>query len=192
MDLPSTFKDIAPFLQHPLVLVGFVILLFFGILTALFKAGILPPLPKRTAGDVVKRVINFGFAIALLVILLGFWEHLREGDKKEGQTRGGTSHDSTKTDKHDSSAIKRDNNGIYSHTGTKVYFKITLLVPSDLNDAEILVDGRPADVITRNLTSVIIRMEKREISQKIVVRNSFRQCISRVFVDRDSQLQPCL
>lgn len=192
MDLPSTFKDIAPFLQHPLVLVGFVILLFFGILTALFKAGILPPLPKRTAGDVVKRVINFGFVIALLVILFGFLEHLREGDKKEGQTRGGASSDSTKSDKHDSWAIKRDSNGINSHGVAKVYYKITLLVPSDLNDAEILVDGKPADVITRNLTSVTIRMEKLEISQKIVVRNSFRQCISRVLVDRDSQLQPCL
>ena len=68
----STFKDIAPYLTQPLVLVGFVLLLFFGIHRTLLKAGIIPPLTARTGGKVVQLLLRYGFVIALVVILSGF------------------------------------------------------------------------------------------------------------------------
>ena len=192
MDLPTTFKDIAPYLQHPLVLTGFVILLFFGILTALFKAGILPSLPKKMAAEIVKRVINYGFIIALLIIVLGFWQHFRDqsGGKDSGDKR--LPADSSLKVKHDSTARSPNAGPDTKQPKLKLYFKVTLLLPSDLNDAEILVDGKLADVIERKLTAVVIRMEKRDVSQGIVVQNSFRVCSTRVLVDGDKQLQPCL
>lgn len=66
------FENIAPFLSNPLVLIGFVVLIFFGLLRTLLKTGIIPPLPRTTGGDVLKQLLKYAFLIALLIILLGF------------------------------------------------------------------------------------------------------------------------
>ena len=58
------FAKIAPFLTHPLVLTGFVLMLFFGLLKALLKAGIIPQLTQATGGAVVKLLLKYGFIIA--------------------------------------------------------------------------------------------------------------------------------
>jgi hypothetical protein len=70
--VPAGFKEIAPYLMHPLVLVGFVALLFFGIHRALIKSGIIPPLSERSGSTVVKLLLRYGFQLALVVIVLGF------------------------------------------------------------------------------------------------------------------------
>jgi len=49
----SSFDSIAPFLSHPLVLIGFVVALFFGIHGKLLKTGIIPPLSARAGSRVV-------------------------------------------------------------------------------------------------------------------------------------------
>ncbi len=192
MDIPGTFRDIAPFLQHPLVLVGFVILLFFGILTALLKAGILPQLPQKTAGDIVKRAINFGFIIALLIITLGFWEHFNDRDGKDGRDGTGTRSDTTHPHTRDTSVIAHQGADRKDLPAKKVYCRVTLLFPSEYNDAEILVDGRLADIIERRLNSVIIRMLKSGKVQKIVLRNNGGECTTREIVDGDRELRLCL
>lgn len=66
------FATIAPFLTHPLVLTGFVSMLFFGLLKTLLKAGIMPELTQATGGAVVKLLVKYGFIIALTITLLGF------------------------------------------------------------------------------------------------------------------------
>jgi Flp pilus assembly protein TadD len=68
----QAFKDIAPYLSHPLVLIGFGLFLVFGIQRTLLKAGIIPPLTTRTGGKVVQTLLRYGFIIALLIIMLGF------------------------------------------------------------------------------------------------------------------------
>ncbi len=68
----QAFKDIAPYLTHPLVLVGFVLLLFFGVHRSLLKAKIIQPLTVRTGGKVVQLFLRYGFVVALAVIVLGF------------------------------------------------------------------------------------------------------------------------
>jgi hypothetical protein len=70
MELP--FDKIAPTLTHPLVLIGFCIMLFFGVLRVMTSAGILPALSKGVAGDVIRIIIKYGFALAVLIIVLGF------------------------------------------------------------------------------------------------------------------------
>jgi hypothetical protein len=66
------FRDIAPYLTHPLVLVGFVLFAVFGIHRALLKAARISPLTPRASGTVVQALLRNGFVIALLVIVLGF------------------------------------------------------------------------------------------------------------------------
>jgi hypothetical protein len=66
------FSKVAPFLTHPLVLIGFVVLLFFGLIKALLKAKIVPVLDPNAGGDVVKLFLRYGFVVALLIIGLGF------------------------------------------------------------------------------------------------------------------------
>ena len=193
MDIPSTFKDIAPFLQHPLVLTGFVVLLFFGILTGLLKAKILPQLPQKAAGDIVKRIINYGFIIALLIITLGFWEHLNEHDTRGRSDGGVIAPDTTVSRPRDSLlAVHHSTDGDH-RPDKKVYCMVTPYVPSEYNDAEIRVDGRPADVVDRTPMTVTVRVAKSEKAQEIVLRSKGGgECTTSVLVDGDKQLRPCL
>ena len=70
--LLQAFKAIAPHLSNPLVLIGFVLLLFFSLHRTLLKAGIIPPLSTRTGGKVVQILLRYGFVVALVIIVLGF------------------------------------------------------------------------------------------------------------------------
>jgi tetratricopeptide (TPR) repeat protein len=66
------FADYARYLQHPLVLIGFLLLLFFGVHRALLRSGILPPLTAQSGSKVVHALLRYGFIIALAIIVLGF------------------------------------------------------------------------------------------------------------------------
>src|SRR5690349_1528197 len=65
------FQKVAGYLTHPLVLVGFVLLLFFGIHKVLITSGILK-VPEQEGGTIVKLFLQYGFIIALVTILAGF------------------------------------------------------------------------------------------------------------------------
>ena len=68
----SLFAKVAPSLTHPLVLIGFCLMLFFSVHRALLKAGIIPKLSVPVGGKVVQTLLRYGFYIALLLIVLGF------------------------------------------------------------------------------------------------------------------------
>ena len=69
--LLAAFGKIAPYLTHPLVLVGFVLLLAFSIHQALIKSGIITPLSQRGGSKAVQMLLRYGFWLALVVIVLG-------------------------------------------------------------------------------------------------------------------------
>lgn len=71
MNLPD-FEQIAPYLTHPLVLVGFILFLVFGIHKLLIKSKIIPPLSETSGSTVVLNLLHYGFIIALVIILAGF------------------------------------------------------------------------------------------------------------------------
>lgn len=77
------FSKIAPYLQDPLVLIGFALLLFFGLARALLKAGIIPTLTRAAGFHVVSRLLLYGFILALVIIALGFALKYRELSEKE-------------------------------------------------------------------------------------------------------------
>ncbi len=83
----TAFSRIAPYLTHPLVLVGFVLLLFFAVHQALIKSGIIRPLSPAAGSNVVRTLLRYGFIVALVSILAGF---LMQGWKLYLSTRGGT------------------------------------------------------------------------------------------------------
>jgi|GEM_PF-4698054 len=66
------FARIAPFLTHPLVLCGFTVMLFYGVLKALLGARILRPIGEKSGAIILRLLLKYGFIVAVLIILLGF------------------------------------------------------------------------------------------------------------------------
>lgn len=66
------FAKAAPYLQDPLVLVGFFLLFFFSLLRAIVKQGIFPQLNQRGATSILKMMLSYGFIVGVLIVLLGF------------------------------------------------------------------------------------------------------------------------
>lgn len=71
-DSITTFSEIAQYLQHPLVLIGFVLMLFFSMVNKLMKIGILPQLKQEDGSKIVILFLRYGFWLAILIVLLGF------------------------------------------------------------------------------------------------------------------------
>jgi hypothetical protein len=68
----TDFSALAPALTNPLVLIGFVIFLMFGIQRTLIASGIIPPIAKVHAPRIVKLILSYGFWLAALLIVFGF------------------------------------------------------------------------------------------------------------------------
>lgn len=72
MDEIQAFEKIAPYLSHPLALIGFVLLLLFSVHKTLIKSGTIPPVSPEVGGHLVQSLLRYGFVLALLIVLLGF------------------------------------------------------------------------------------------------------------------------
>jgi tetratricopeptide (TPR) repeat protein len=66
------FAQIAPYLTNPLVLAGFGLLLFFGLLRAVLKSRVMPTVSQTAGGRALASLLRYGFVVALVVIVLGF------------------------------------------------------------------------------------------------------------------------
>jgi tetratricopeptide (TPR) repeat protein len=66
------FEKIAKYLAIPLVLIGFVLMLVFGIHSELVKSGLLPQVSQQDAGMIIKLMLRYGFQLGLCVTVLGF------------------------------------------------------------------------------------------------------------------------
>jgi hypothetical protein len=66
------FVHIAPYLNNPLVLIGFLLLLFFGLHRTLIKSKIIQPLSSTAGSKVLRILLRYGFIIALTIIVAGF------------------------------------------------------------------------------------------------------------------------
>ena len=77
------FAKIAPYLQDPLVLIGFVVFLFLSFARYLVKRGIFPQLPQKGAITILKLILTYGFIIGILIIGLGFGLKYNELSKSE-------------------------------------------------------------------------------------------------------------
>ena len=71
----DNFDKIAQYLKHPLVLMGFVLMLIFGVHDKLLEKGIIPTLSADQGSVVVQLMLGYGFWLGVLVVILGFvWQ----------------------------------------------------------------------------------------------------------------------
>ena len=66
------FDKIAPYLTHPLVLVGFVMMLAYGIHWQLMRSGLLAQATKKDSALIIRLFLRYGFWLALVLLLAGF------------------------------------------------------------------------------------------------------------------------
>lgn len=83
------FSKIAHYLTNPLVLVGFVLSLFFGIHKLLITSGIIKPVSTYEGSAIVKILLRYGFIIALVTILAGLsviaWQDYVGSNVRDGE-----------------------------------------------------------------------------------------------------------
>lgn len=65
------FAKIAQYLTHPLVLVGFALMLVFGIHRQLLIIGILPKLNQKEGSKIAQLLLKYGFWLGVIVLVLG-------------------------------------------------------------------------------------------------------------------------
>jgi tetratricopeptide (TPR) repeat protein len=86
------FEKIAPHLAgSPLVLIGFVLLLAFGIHSQLIKSGLLSQVDKKDSGLIIRLFLRYGFWLALTLLLAGVgleaWKSYMEKEKTQVSNR---------------------------------------------------------------------------------------------------------
>jgi tetratricopeptide (TPR) repeat protein len=83
----TTFTAIAPHLINPFVLIGFVLLLFFGIHSQLMKSGLLRQVDQKESSAIIRIFLRYGFWLALTLIFAGFgyaaWKSYMEKEKAQ-------------------------------------------------------------------------------------------------------------
>lgn len=67
----GSFAKVAPYLTHPLVLVGFALFLLSSFYQALIFSGVIPKLDAAMASPIVAAVVDNLFWAAVLIIILG-------------------------------------------------------------------------------------------------------------------------
>ena len=77
------FSEIAPYLQDPLVLAGFVVFLFFSFCRLLVKRNIIPPLTKNLGYRILQTILLYGFLIGMMISVLGFGLKYRQMSDNE-------------------------------------------------------------------------------------------------------------
>jgi hypothetical protein len=77
------FAKIAPYLQDPLVLIGFFLFLGFLFVRGVLKAGIIPQLSQTLGYRVLQRILLYGFIIALALMAVGVFLKYRELSAQE-------------------------------------------------------------------------------------------------------------
>lgn len=75
----------------------------------------------------------------------------------------------------------------------EISYDITIIIPSRMNDARILIDGEPAIVIESLPTQKMIRINKKETNHVITLkREGMQLCEKEFFVQEDGLvITPC-
>ena len=84
MDITG-FAKVAPYLTHPLVLVGFVLMLAYAMHWQLMKSGLLRQVNQKDSGLIIRLFLRYGFWLALVLLLAGVglsaWNSYMEKEK---------------------------------------------------------------------------------------------------------------
>jgi hypothetical protein len=71
-------------------------------------------------------------------------------------------------------------------------YEVTLVLPSRMSDAEILIDGKPAAILERTLTVVKIGVEEKRTAHEIMVKKGNVSCVKRQWIRKSGEIfYPC-
>lgn len=137
------------------------------------------------------KVFSVIIIVALVIIAVG---HLVDGiDKIKSvfitETPATTPPEKRPDASGDTSAARKDPVHIQK---TRTAYEVTLVLPSRLSDAEILIDGQPAVILQRTLTVVKIRVAEKQQPHEITVKRGDESCTKRQWIRRSGDiLYPC-
>ena len=90
MDI-GQFSKIVPYLNNPLALIGFWLFLFFGIIWAIPKSGLLSRLSQRQSFALFRQSLKYGFLVSITLIIFGIvyaglfgYRDTNGGDRQQG------------------------------------------------------------------------------------------------------------
>jgi hypothetical protein len=66
------FSKIVQYLYNPLALIGFGLLLLFGIFWGILKSGLLSQLSQRQSDRILSQILRYGVSVSIALMLLGF------------------------------------------------------------------------------------------------------------------------
>jgi len=76
--------------------------------------------------------------------------------------------------------------------GNDIYYIVTLIIPSKMVGADIIVDGKPAHILKQSLAIVKIRVKKKDTNHQITVQKDEASCSKNLFISQDiNDLTPC-
>lgn len=179
------FSQIAEYLKHPLVLIGFAAFLFVGLIPSLFKGEILKIFPPEIAATLVKRGLNYSLAIAMVCIAIASVQVFFLGPDKKGNGSDSGPADTLKVNPHfDNDTTKHDSHDDSLRPPPKLrYYLITLNIPRDMEDSEVSVDDKRAVIYQRDIDKIVVKMKQTENSQRIVVKTKISECFTDLVVD---------
>ncbi len=68
----KNFEGIAPYLNDPFVLIGFITFLVISVLFAISKSKYFVKITGEDTARIIKKILNFVFVIVIIVVILGF------------------------------------------------------------------------------------------------------------------------
>lgn len=69
---------------------------------------------------------------------------------------------------------------------TTINYVVRLVVPSNMNNAKVYVDGKPAEILDRNLVSIKIKLKKKASSHHFEIRNGEDRCDTNYHVTKNN------
>ena len=67
-----------------------------------------------------------------------------------------------------------------------VTYNVELVVPSNMTNGDVLVDGQPAEIINRSLIFIKIRLRKKSSSHHIEINNGDENCATDKLISQDN------
>ena len=163
MDSLADFAKIAEFLMHPLVLVGFVLMMVFSIHKQVLKPG--GPIDKvkpRQAGLVLALLLRYGFWLGVVIMLLGFGlQFYKTYADKEVKASGNAAQSKP-------NPIQHNTNGDNISAGHDINFNIQYSVPQNIVDILLKkLDDKDVDLQERDITITSWIQKYKDLESKL-------------------------
>ena len=154
-------------------------------------------------GSTNNRIVPIIFGILLITVVLGVYYSAKKEEPEDGGTKVTDSTAIVEREK-DSLRILREQfvNDSLKKIATEevvpdvavlnIKYNVELVVPSNMSQADVLVDGKAAEIVERSPISITVRLRKKESSHHIEVIDGSERCFTDRLITEDKlQLTLC-